>query len=368
MTRPADVAWAVAVAAVTAGWVAVALGNGDPSPVDTTAMGAAAAAGAAALIGASHSPGASLADGVVAAVMLVVLPLAVAAAAGGSAALLAVALVLSAAAESAAPTDTDGGAATWAPSLVMLGAGLLVAGLVAEHGDGPEWALPSEELLGAGLAMAAAAALLFAAVFGSSRSRVLLAPGLVIGLVAGQEPPALLVALAGGALAVVCAAWAGRRPALALGFLALAAGATSATRPAAMVLAAGAVLGLALAAAHPLASLLGLPGGTLLAGALVTDEITTAAIALAVAAALTAAGLVRALVAAGPGSLELGADRWRALPAAALGVWLLLAPGTWGWAGLTGTGAYDRGAAAAVAGGAIVVLLARVGALRRTTA
>jgi hypothetical protein len=45
-----------------------------------------------------------------------------------------------------------------------------------------------------------------------------------------------------------------------------------------------------------------------------------------------------------------------AVPAAVAGGWLFVAPGSWSWTGPAGLGAYDAGAASAVAMGLVVVV------------
>ena len=58
---------------------------------------------------------------------------------------------------------------------------------------------------------------------------------------------------------------------------------------------------------------------------------------------------------------DAGRLTWPAVPAVpglALGAWLLVAPGSWGWVGAADLGAYDRGAAAAAAAGLLALAAA----------
>lgn len=185
----------------------------------------------------------------------------------------------------------------------------------------------------------------------------------------GVSPLAL--AIIGGALALLSATVLGRRPGVALGFLGLGAAAFSAGRPAAALLLAGAALALAYGGDHPAAGLLGLPG----AAALTMDALTTGGggtpVVLVAATAATAAllvlaatGVTAAIQLAPVRLMEPGYLPWAAVPAAALGTWLLVAPGTWTWTGASGLGAYDRGAAPAAAVGCAVVVLKAAARLR----
>ena len=174
----------------------------------------------------------------------------------------------------------------------------------------------------------------------------------------GLAPAGIVLALAAAAAAL--AARFGRplldRPTAALTLLALAALAgPGSTRGAALLLAAGGTLASALG--WPAAAVLGLPGGVALAIALsarggvtsFVEGVLAGVVALALAAAALRQGAVPRPA------------LWAA-PALALGAWLLVAPGTWGWVGPAGLRAYDAGAARALAGAALcVVVLAHMG-------
>jgi hypothetical protein len=211
------------------------------------------------------------------------------------------------------------------------------------------------------------------AVAGTVRCRrataLLLPGGLVLGLAAGALHPgdddvALLALLL--AAASVAAAATGRG-AMALALLALAAGCGSpGLAPAARLLAAAAVLATA-AADRPLALLAALPAGVVLAGGVVEDggwfAAGLGAAAVGVAALLTrrAASATRDVDADedGPPAVGLGLA-----PAAVVGTWLLVVPGSWTWTGAQ-LGPYDRGMArglvAAAAAVALAVLAPRLG-------
>lgn len=362
---PLDTVWATAVVLITALWVASALTDGDVSPVDTTGLGAAAAAGAAALVGAGWVLR-SIDSVWLAAATLILLPLAVAAAAGGSAHVLIVVLVAVAVTDLAAgvarPQALGGDRpAPWQAGVVLVGAGLLLAAVLA--GDSPEgrWALPSQGRGAAATALVAGALLLLAGAVGPPRYRAVAVPGLLTGLVAGPALPDAALAVVGGGLAVI-AALVVRRPGLALGFLALAAAGLSVTHPAAALLSAGSILALAPISDHPGTALLGLPGVTALVVAVIGAGAQAAPLVLAVATLATAAVLVSPLPVAGRSTLALGEVGlaglgWGAVAVGLLAGWLVLAPSTWGWTGVTDLDHYDKGAAAAAAAGLLVLVL-----------
>lgn len=355
-------AWAAAVAVVTALWVAAALADGDPVPVDTTAMGAAAAAGAAAAVGGAWAfkPTQPL---WLAALSLVVLPVGVAAAPGRSAPVLAFALLVLAAAEVvSALVGGDGGPGNGAGNDALLDAGLLlvaaslvISTIATGHEANGAWMVRAGDEATSVVGLVAAAFFLVAAAFGPPQGRALAVPGLLIGVLVAPGLPQVTVAVVGGALAALAAAAMGRRPGLAVGFLALAAAAFPAGRPAAALLAAGAALTFAHPAAHPAGALLAVPGVAALARGLVATGPEAVVVVLAVATAATAALLAWAASRDAP-ALELREGPLAAVPAALLAAWLFVAPGTWGWTGAGGLSDYDRGAAAAVAGGLIVVV------------
>ena len=166
------------------------------------------------------------------------------------------------------------------------------------------------------------------------------------------------------ALAVVAAAGQRARapfdrPALALGLLGLAAllapGPTG--PPAALLLAASVLAG---AFAFPAAAALGVPGAVGLALALSAAG-GAGSLAVGVLAAAVVLGLAARARTAGPPSRP---GPW-ALGPLAIGAWLVLAPGSWGWVGDAGLHSYDLGAARALAAGLLCVVgAAHFGRLR----
>lgn len=352
-------AWAAAVAVVTALWVAAALADGDPAPVDTTAMGAAAAAGAAAALGAGWAFRA-IRPLWLAGLALVVLPVGVAAATRGSAPVLALALLALAAGEVVsalvgADEQSSKGEALLGAGLVLVAASMVIATIVAGHDANGRWVLRGDEEAASVFGLVAATLLLVAATFGPARGRALAVPGLLIGVLVAPGLPGVTVAVLGGALAALSAVAVGRRPGLAVGFLALAVASFPAGRPAAALLAAGAALAFAYAAGHPATALLAVPGVAAVSTALVSTGAETVVVVLAVAIAATATLLALAAARDTP-AVEVGEGPLAAVPAALLGAWLFLVPSTWAWTGAEGLYDYDRGAAAAVAGGLIAVV------------
>ena len=367
-----DWAWPVLVALVTASWVAAALADGDPAPIDTTAAGAAAAAGTAAVAGSCWARVSSQPLWL-AVTTLIVLPVAVAAGTRGSAPVMVIGLLVLAVAEviaSLAPDPSEPSSSgptsreeVWLQAgLVLVATSVLIAAIAAGHDRNGEWAFTAQSDVAGWFGLGGAAVLVAAAALGPARGRAFAVPGLLVGLVVGPGLSAVAVAVAGGTLAVLSAALLGRRPGVALGFLGLGATAFSGGRPGAALLLAGAALALSYAADHPATGLLGLPGAAALGGDVLTAGGGGAPVVLAVAMAATAVLLALAATRPGP-RLHLGAQAWAALPAAVLAAWLVLAPGTWTWTGAAGLGIYDRGAAAAAAGGAVVVLIRWAAAL-----
>ena len=169
----------------------------------------------------------------------------------------------------------------------------------------------------------------------------------------GLSAAAIILALAAAAAGL--AARFGRpllsRPTAALALFGLAAVVgPGSTRGAGLLLAAAATLSCALG--WPAAAVLGLPGGVALAIALAARGGSVAfvegALAGVVAVALAAAALRE-----GP----LPRPSVWTVPAIALGGWLLVAPGTWGWAGPGGLRSYDVGAARALAAASLCVVV-----------
>jgi hypothetical protein len=383
--------WVVAATVITALWVAAALAGGDASPVDTTATGAAAAAGTAAAVGAAWGFG-PIRPLWLAGLTLILLPIATAAVSEGSAPVLPISLLVLAAGEvvssltglsglpgrddevagwgvlgsnHGSPDDEVAREEIWAQAgLVLVATGLLVGAIAAGHEDNGAWALVADGGSAAAFGLSAAAVLLASSAFGPTRGRAYAVPGLLVGMVVAPGVSALTLAIVGGGLAVLSAALVGRRPGVALGFLGLGAAAFSAGRPAAALLLAGAALALSYGGDHPAAGLLGLPGAAALGAEALTAGGGATPVVLVTAAAVTAALLVaaatrvtQAIQLAPIRVLEPGSLPWASIPAAALGIWLLVAPGTWGWTGATGLGAYDRGAAPAAAVACAVVVL-----------
>lgn len=256
-------------------------------------------------------------------------------------------------------------------------AGLAAAGIVATavgvaiaHADSGRWSIPQTGAMGtASLVMLVGGAAFVvvagglgpreaAVAFGPRRPAALLVPaGLALGLAAVPRHAAaddLGIAVVLLAAAAVVAAGAHRVP-VALGLVSLAAAAGPATLlPGALLLAAAAVLALALD--HPWAWLLAVPGGVSLVAGVVDDRgrlAVAVALAAAVVAVLAAQGAVHLLSSPGRGSEDHAVPL---LPAAVLGAWLVVLPGTWGWTGAR-LSAYDRGALLAAAAAVVAVAL-----------
>ena len=330
--------WPATGAAVAAAWVGVALVGTARFPPQA----ASAAAGTAVLAAAPLLPVAG-APGLTGILALLVLPAAVAEAArGGNAAPLGVALgALGLIAAVAGARDRGRSV----PLLALaVGLGGFVAGMTAGSVDFERIRLAIGDRPAAALVLGAAA-LVLAAVDATSRAeRAVVAPVLLGALLAAPALPPLAVVFGWGALAAG-AAWLDR-PQLALAATAVVAVAAG-VGPAATLLAAGAVLAWALDS--PIAALCGLPGVVLFADVLAARAYT--GLSLAAGAALGATGLALAL----RFRSELRLDGGRPL-ALVLAGWLVIAPGTWGFTGASGLGAYDTGAARALATGALVAL------------
>ena len=359
-------AWAVAVAVATAGWVAATLTGGDVALLSTNTKGTAAAAAAAALAGPAWRPR-TRASVIAGGTGLVLLPPAVALASGGSALWLSAVLVVVAAGEVVVAFRKGKPARSQALRLALAlaaASGCFAAAVFIERGEGASWALPAADLTAVVLGLMAASLLLAVATLGPPRHRPFVVPALLIGLVAATGLSPLGSAVAGVAAAV---AWTRRlpgRPTPVLAALAVAAAGLPAGGQSSALLAAGAVLALALAGTHPAGAILGLPGAAALATAVVTTE---AGLPLVVLVLGTTAALV--LVVCGGNasgdrttdtSLGTGRDAVELAPAAALALWLVLSPGSWGWTGGVRLGAYDRGALAATAAAGLSVVGRRV--------
>lgn len=334
-----------AAAMIAAAWSAVALSGGADLGFRATPIAAAAAAGVALLAGWLPLPNDRV-DAIRSALGLLALPLAVAVAASGESLLPVCAVAI-------AIAVLDG--PSWERPHALAGAGGLTLAAVLLWRAGAGWSLPTG---GRGSATTAAAVLLAAGLtlivgatdLGRPAARLtLLVPGLVAGL-AAVPVLAAGTGMAGAGVLAAAVAWRGGRPAAVLGLAAVAiAAAGPGLRPAAVLLAAAAVL--AAAIDTPGAVILAVPGAiaTVVAvDALMTGEAAGAAVVLAVVAAVL---VVRTDWAAIPEDVVLpptGRDLPRAAPLA-LGVWLLVAPGSWGIADAAGMRPYDRGALIALA-------------------
>jgi len=330
------------IGAVAGAWLGLALhGPVSVGHLVITPLAAAAACGTALL--AATLPDLGRADGQTSLLLLAGLPVTVAMAAGGGSLdplLVAVAGI--------AVVGLWPGPDRWLPVARLAGGAGAVVWLVAHtlqtggrlHAGGR----------GTAAAMVVAAVLLIGA--GSSGShpsgRLLLVPGVLAGLTAAPVLP-LLAAVVGGAAGVGAAAV--RRPAAALALVAVAAAAVPTGLPAAHLLAAAAVLAGAVGA--DVAVVLGVPGAVALATAVLGAPVTAAA--LTATAAVVGVAVVMADRMRGP--LRLDPPR---VPAAAVGGWLLVAPGSWAWIGSASLATYDRGAARAVAIALAVLVVTEV--------
>ena len=145
-----------------------------------------------------------------------------------------------------------------------------------------------------------------------------------------------------------------------LAALALAATAVPDGLPAARLLAAAALLAVPFARAGSAAAVLGLPGAVALANAIAAGPISIPR--LLATAALVAMAFLFVMR---PRPAEGGPLRWWLAPPALAGLWLLVAPGTWGWVGDAGIGHWDLGAVVALAAAGIAVGADRARQARR---
>lgn len=350
--------WAGAVAVVTAAWVLVAMAGGDPAPVATTAMGAAAAAATAALVGVGWNVS-SVETAQFAGAALAILPLGAAAAAGGSAPLLvgAVGVVCVGHVVDAVRAHRT----VLVPAVSASGAALIAIGVVMARLDGQGWRLASDGHLPAGLVLAGGALLVAMATVGPPRLRPVVVAGALAALAGASALPALAVAGGAGVLAAGWTAAAGRRPGPAIIVVAVAAAAVvPGARSAALLLVAAGVL--AVAIDHRAGGVLALPGVAGLVLALLAAPPTTEVKVIA-AGSLVVAMLIAAAPAAA--AAHPGRPPAQAFPALALGLWLLVAPQTWGWVGASASGAYQAGVAVAGAGAALVLVTRRLAGVTR---
>ncbi|MGI8758676.1 MAG: hypothetical protein ACR2K0_05165, partial [Acidimicrobiales bacterium] len=386
---------AVRVAALVAAglWTAVSvLGGADAGVLSGSGAVGPAAAGAALLLAAVHQP-ARRWPAAAGALALTLLTGGLALVAGDDRAVPAM-VALGAGAAVIALASRDRGLGTVAIALAGLAA--FAGGLSRLAAATGSFALPAtgEVALGTGLLLVGgAAAIAVAGALRPRRSAGLLLPiGLALGVPAaaalGPEGDAMAVVLAAAAAATVGAraarsqgAGAGMHllvVALALASLSAASvdapgipGTTVALAetsragvPGAWLLAAAAVV--AAVTLVPWAALAAAPGAAALAVVLVADPEPAH---LAVAALLVAAAAVgvaaRDRVQPDDGGDERDAgDRLGPLaagaPALAVGAWLLIAPGSWTWAGDAALEGWSRSAAVAVAAGIIVAVAAGV--------
>lgn len=251
--------------------------------------------------------------------------------------------------------------------LATAGVAACGAGFAVLHGQSGRWVLPTggAQSLTAITTFLGAAALLSASGTFSRRlpTGLLLAGGLAVGLSAAplragaDELGAVVVALA--AAAVVAAG--ARKLTLSLALLALAAAAGPATlAPTSRLLAAAAVIAAAVDA--PWALLAAVPGAASLGTAVIEDG-SRLALAVALAAAVVAVVLAVVVsetawwtgVSSTPGGHDYRGLLPGAVPAMAVGAWLVVAPGTWTWTG-AGLDSYDQGMARAIGAGLLVVM------------
>ena len=315
--------------------------------------------------------------------------------AGAGSLLLAGALLVAGAAMVAVTSRGDGDGP--AGVLALAGMAVVAGGLIRLAATQPESAfltapgtggvlLPAE-LPGQATAALLGAGAVVAAVAGALRARTVAAPLLPVGLAVGIPAVAALgpegdavAFLLGLAAVAVAGAWAARlsdglRPlVVALALLALAAAAAdtavpaglpSGGLPAAWLLAASAVV--TAVALTPLAALSAVPGAAALTTTLLADpqpvRLTLVALVV-VTATLAAVALARGRDDAWGRARPAGADDHdqgpvlAGLAAAAVGTWLVVAPGTWAWAGAPALDGWSESLAVAVAGGLVAVVAA----------
>jgi hypothetical protein len=331
--------WPVTGSAIVIAWVGVALAHSTRFPP----LAAAAAAGTALLAAAPLLPVAGL-PGLTGVVAVLVLPVAVAEAArGGNAAPLGA--VLGALAVMAVFAGARERGRSVPLTAMAFGVAGVVAGLTAGSADADRVRLAIADRPSAAVVLAGAALALAAIDERSKAERALVAPILLGALLAAPALPPWALLAGWGALAVGAALL--ERPSLALAAAAIVAAAAGAA-PAAILLGAAAVLAAALDVR--LAALLGLPGGVALAQWLLGRPAT----GRGVAAAAVVAAVALALAMRVRGGLRVDGGRPLAL---VLGAWLLVAPGSWAFAGVTGLGPYDVGASRALAAGLVVALV-----------
>ena len=369
--------WVGLSGVVVAGWAAIAAAGGvDASLTGTrwtvSAGGAAAAAGAALLAGTEPLRRGWGLAAVLAG--LIVLPAALAVAASGGDGRPLIALLPAVVGLGVAAGGRNRTARIRAVALAGIGTALLGAAVFS--GTGQSGIFARTESIGATLVAAGVVLVIGGA--GGSIGVPALKPLLVVGILAGvigaAALPDIWVPMMVGAAAVGIA---GVRPAAALALFAIGLGSLPGGQPAASLLGASAVLAIALdrnwalAAALPgaiaLVEVLMFPGpigprlvvgvvGVLLSVQIARDLFPRRPQAVTVEEGSRLASPVH--LASLPGVGPRRAERHR-IPALVLLVWVLVAPGSWTWAGDTGVEHYDIGAGRAVAvAGLVLVALA----------
>lgn len=365
--------WVALGGALVAGWAALAaVGGGEvhlAGQVITVSGGGAAAAAGAATLAVATSPrrGRGLAAVGVGALVLPA-ALAVAASGGEARPLIGVLpFVVGLGVVAGGRTRT---ARLRAVAIAGIGTALLGAAVLAGSGT---YALTARSTTFGATCVIGAVLLVIAGAGGSvgvPALKPLLAVGALAGIIGASAVPGVGVPLLVGAAAVGIA---GVRPAPAVALFAVAVAALPGGQPAASLLAAGAVLAVALE--REWAVVAALPGAISMVGALMfPGEIaprvivgaTATLLGLQVARDIFPAGGARpdgdgsrlaapVDLAAFPGIVPRRAERHR-LPALVLVAWLLVAPGSWTWAGDAGIDHYDSGAGRAVAVAGLVLV------------
>ncbi|HZI39585.1 MAG TPA: hypothetical protein VFF24_14860 [Acidimicrobiia bacterium] len=246
---------------------------------------------------------------------------------------------------------------------IVLGGGALVALPAAMYvGTSADWFATSGETLPAAMTLVTGAVLFAAAALLPTVRpwcRVLVVPALAFGVPAAAALSPVGMAVLGGA-AAVAAAWFVTGAVVPLAALAVAATAVPDGLPAALLLAAAAVLAAPFPGAGSSAAALGLPGAAALAAAVAGGPVSIPRVLMTLAVAATAVLLVMR-----PRPAEGGSLSWWFAPAAIVGLWLVVAPGTWGWVGDAGLGHWDFGAVLALTAAGIAVVAVRGSEARR---